>query len=85
MARLDGASHEGAVFEASEKFHRESSVIGEAWAAHKQDALLSVRVERGFDKDPWTEWEKRLLSEIFSKMEMTIRDLLGSHSGKKAE
>jgi hypothetical protein len=63
---LGGCNSEEAISRVGNEFHKESSVLYQAWAAHKQDALFVLRVERALDKYPWTQEEVQRLSEIYS-------------------
>ena len=65
--RLKGRNYEYAVSAVGRQFNKESSVIGEAWAAHKFDAYITLRLERPEGKPPWTEREIQRLYKIFSK------------------
>jgi len=65
--RLIKVSHQDALNEVSEKFGWGVSVIGEAWNAHKQDALICLRLERTQDASAWTPDEITRLTEIFGK------------------
>ena len=40
--RLSGSSHEEAIFSVGDKFHKGATVLGEAWAAYKQDAIYVI-------------------------------------------
>lgn len=63
--RVNGSTYEDSEAAVSEEFHRSESVIREAWSAHKQDALIALRLERAADKYPWTNDEISRLSAIF--------------------
>ena len=65
--RLSGSSHEEAVSKVGEEFHKGSTVIGEAWATFKQDAIYVLRMERPLDHYPWTQDEVQRLSEIYEE------------------
>lgn len=65
--RLIKVSHQDALNEVSEKFGWGVSVIGEAWNAHKQDALICLRLERTLDASAWMPDEITRLTEIFGK------------------
>jgi len=65
--RLMKMSHQDALQEVSEKLGGGVSVIGEAWNAHKQDALICLRLERTLDASAWTPDEITRLTEIYGK------------------
>jgi len=63
--RLDGTAHQECLAVVSDKYGWGQTIIGEAWAAHKQDALILLRLERAADKYPWAPDEVQRLAEIF--------------------
>ncbi len=63
--RLEKTSHQDALAHVANHFSCADSVIGEAWAAHKQDAWIVLRLERMLGKNPLTQIEESRLSEIF--------------------
>lgn len=65
--RMKGRHHEYALGAVGRKFGKESSVIGEAWAAHKFDAHIALRLEWPEEKTSWTEGELQKLAKIFLK------------------
>ncbi|NIR48065.1 hypothetical protein GWO43_06445 [candidate division KSB1 bacterium] len=65
--RLKQISHQDALEEVSHKFGWGITVIGEAWAAHKQDALILLRLERALDSYPWSPDEFERLKVILGK------------------
>ena len=51
----------------SRKFGWVESIISEAWRAHKQDALICLRLERALENYPWTPDEVKRLTKIIGK------------------
>ena len=47
--RLKEMNHQDALNEVAKKFYSSASVVGEAWAEYKQDAVISLRQERPQD------------------------------------
>ncbi len=66
-SRLQGKSHQDALYNASEKLKCCETTVGEAWAAWKQTAIIQIRMERPTDKYPWTKEEIERVDKIFSK------------------
>ena len=66
-ARIAGATHQDALRIAGDRCHKSESVIGEAWAAHKFNGLIMLRVERDHDRYPWSAEEVEKLTEILGK------------------
>lgn len=74
--RLKNQNHQDALMEVAEKFNCSESVVGEAWAEYKQEAVISLRQERPQDAYPWTSEEAEKLNEIYKKLNETIASLL---------
>ncbi len=72
--RLDGGSHRGAVDDVAARFCKSESVISDAWAARKQDALIALRLERDLETFPWSEEEIQRLEEIFEKEQRFLKE-----------
>ena len=64
---MENMNHENAVSVVGRQFSKESSVVGEAWAAHKFEAYIALRHKQPEEKTPWTEQEIQQLYKIFSK------------------
>jgi hypothetical protein len=63
--RLGGMSHQDSLAEVSGEYGWSNTIIGEAWAAHKHDALILLRLKRAVQKHPWAPDEVQRLAEIF--------------------
>lgn len=63
--RLKGEAHQDALESASEVFGCGISIVGEAWAQYKQDAIAMLRLERALDSYPWTPPEVDRMCKIF--------------------
>lgn len=64
--RMTGMRHQKCLERVASTFSKPESVIGEAWARHKFDALLLLRLERPHDEYPWTSEEVDRLCAIFA-------------------
>lgn len=58
-------AHQEALAQVSEKFGWGITIVSEAWAAHRLDAVLMLRLERQMDSCPWSDDERERLLEIF--------------------
>lgn len=73
--RLAGSNHRKALGVVAKQFIKSESVISDAWAAWKDDALIALRLERPLDKFPWSDKEVQLLEEIFEKEQAFLKKL----------
>ncbi len=64
--RLKGVAHQQALEEVAESFGWGKTIIGEAWASHRSDAIALLDLERPGDEYPWTPEEVERMCEIFS-------------------
>lgn len=64
---MEDMSHEDAREKVSAKFGWGITIMNDAWKAHKQDALISLRLERASDGYPWTAEEVKGLTKILGK------------------
>lgn len=64
---LEKVTHEDARERVSKKFGWVESIVSEAWKAHKQEALICLRLERVVDGKPWNSDEVKRLTKIFGK------------------
>jgi hypothetical protein len=76
------ATYEDAVAQVGDAFGWGKTIVGEAWEAHRQDALLTLRCEKALDSYPWTDDEQARLNEIFDGVPGFITP---GKSGNKAE
>ncbi len=72
--RLAGSSHRDALDDVGDRFCKSESVISDAWAAHRPDALITLRLERDLEKFPWSEEEMQRLEEIFEKEQRFLKE-----------
>jgi hypothetical protein len=65
--RLEGLTYEGAVEATSTQkgISNEATIMAEAWAAHKLEALAALRVHRAAREEWWTDAELARLDEIY--------------------
>lgn len=72
--RLAGSKHRRALDDVASQFCKGKTTISDAWADWKQDAFISLRLERDLDKHPWTEKEMQILEQIFKKEQQFLRE-----------
>jgi len=77
--RLAGKSHEDALADAGEHLSRGRTVMGEAWAAHRFDALRVLRAERPSKPYPWSKQEMDVLLGIFE--DESVREIEANKAG----
>ena len=65
--RLKGRNYEYAVELVGQENRKKRTVVGEAWSAHKFDALLELWGERSRNKKPLTEREIARLEKILKR------------------
>jgi len=58
-------AHQEAIAQVSQSFGWGITIVSEAWAAHRQDAVQTLRLERSLDSYPWSDDERERLCEIF--------------------
>lgn len=70
--RLKRRSHEFARVAVGKKFSKRRTVVDEAWAAHKFEAYINLRVDRQERKRPLAEWEIQRLYKLLKKESWVI-------------
>jgi len=63
--RLEGMTLEEAADDVAESTHRGATQVRGAYAKHKHQALILLRIERSLDEFPWSLTEIKRLTEIF--------------------
>ena len=79
--RLEGLSWDDAIESTRKVVCKSKTVIEEAWAHHRHDARVVLRIERVLDKKPFSEEEVVVLEKIFKKEASLISP---DNSNKKA-
>jgi membrane-bound lytic murein transglycosylase B len=64
-SRLSGASHQNALEQVERITGVGQTAIGAAWARHKMDVWIELRIERELEGRPWTDEEIARLEVVF--------------------